>query len=39
MKVVGPVAIDQIVAAYVDIADAEPAVKAAVAVIDAADLR
>lgn len=38
VKVVGPVAIDQIVAAYVDIADAEPAVKAAVAVIDAADL-
>lgn len=38
VKIVGPVAIDQIVAAYVDIADAEPAVKAAVAVIDAADL-
>ena len=38
VKIVGPVAIDQIVAVYVDIADAEPAVKAAIEVIDAADL-
>jgi hypothetical protein len=33
-----PVTIDQVVAAYVDNADAEPAVAAAIAVIDAADL-
>ncbi|MBW0016525.1 MAG: hypothetical protein JO236_03120 [Mycobacterium sp.] len=34
----GPVAMDQVIAAYVDNADAEPAVTAAIAVIDAADL-
>ena len=34
----GPVAIDQVVAAYVDNADAESAVRAAIAAIDAADL-
>jgi hypothetical protein len=34
----GPVALDQVVAAYVDNANAEPAVTAAIAVIDAADL-
>jgi hypothetical protein len=34
----GPIAIDQVVAAYVDNANAEPAVTAAIAVIDAADL-
>jgi hypothetical protein len=33
-----PVAIDQVIAAYVDNAAAEPAVTAAIAVIDAADL-
>ncbi|HLR98304.1 MAG TPA: hypothetical protein VK069_01780 [Mycolicibacillus parakoreensis] len=33
-----PVALTDVVAAYVDIADAEPAVTAAVAAIDAADL-
>jgi hypothetical protein len=33
-----PVATDQIIAAFVDNADAEPAVTAAIAVIDAADL-
>jgi hypothetical protein len=33
-----PVAIEQVVAAFVDNADAEPAVTAAIAVIDAADL-
>src|SRR5690242_485820 len=34
----GPVALDRVVAAYVDNAGAEPAVSAAIAVIDAADL-
>jgi hypothetical protein len=34
----GPIAIDQVVAAYVDNANAEPDVTAAIAVIDAADL-
>lgn len=38
VKIAGPVALDQIVAVYVDIAEAEPAVKAAIAVIDTADL-
>jgi len=38
VKIVGEVALDRIVAAYVDIADAEPAVRAAIAVIDTADL-
>lgn len=38
VKIVGEVALDQIVAVYVDIADAESAVKAAIAVIDTADL-
>jgi len=33
-----PVAIDHVIAAFVDNADAEPAVAAAIAVIDAADL-
>jgi hypothetical protein len=33
-----PVAIDHVIAAFVDNADAEPAVTAAIAVIDAADL-
>ncbi|MFV4197437.1 DUF6912 family protein, partial [Mycobacterium tuberculosis] len=33
-----PITIDQVVAAYVDNAGAEPAVMAAIAVIDAADL-
>jgi hypothetical protein len=34
----GPVRMDQVVAAYVDNADAEPAVTAAMAAVDAADL-
>lgn len=34
----GPVAIDQVIAAFVDNASAEPAVTTAIAVIDAADL-
>jgi hypothetical protein len=34
----GPIAMDQVVAAYVDNVAAEPAVTAAIAVIDAADL-
>ncbi|SOJ53813.1 hypothetical protein MSIMFB_01310 [Mycobacterium simulans] len=34
----GPVAMDQVIAAYVDNVGAEPAVTAAIAVIDAADL-
>jgi hypothetical protein len=34
----GRVNLDQVVAAYVDNSDAEPAVKAAIAVVDAADL-
>jgi hypothetical protein len=38
VRLSGPVRIDQVVAAYVDIADAEPAVAAAMAAIDAADL-
>lgn len=38
VKIVGPVALDGIVAAYVDLAEAEPAVKAAIEVIDDADL-
>ncbi len=38
VRVSGRVNLDQVVAAYVDNADAEPAVKAAIAVIDDADL-
>lgn len=38
VRIAGPVALDHIVAAYVDNAAAEPAVKAAVGVIDEADL-
>jgi hypothetical protein len=38
VRLAGPVVIDQVVAAYVDNANAEPAVTAAIAVIDAADL-
>lgn len=38
VRIAGPVAIDHIVAAYVDNAAAEPAVKAAIEVIDEADL-
>lgn len=38
VKVPGPVAIDQVVAVHVDGAEAEPAVRAAAACIDAADL-
>lgn len=38
VRIAGPVALDHIVAAYVDNAAAEPAVKAAVEVIDEADL-
>jgi hypothetical protein len=38
VRVGGRVSLDQVVAAYVDNADAEPAVKAAIAVIDEADL-
>jgi hypothetical protein len=38
VKVGQPVALDDVVAAYVDTAAAEPAVRAAMAVIDAADL-
>jgi len=38
VKISGPVNLDQVVAAYVDIADAEPAVQAALAVVDAADM-
>lgn len=38
VRVGGRVNLDQVVAAYVDNADAEPAVKAAIAVVDDADL-
>ncbi|WP_414567882.1 DUF6912 family protein, partial [Mycobacterium tuberculosis] len=38
VRLAGPITIDQVVAAYVDNAGAEPAVMAAIAVIDAADL-
>jgi hypothetical protein len=38
VRLAGPVAIEKIIAAYVDNAAAEPAVTAAIAVIDAADL-
>lgn len=38
VRVSGPVTLDQVIAAYVDNAEAEPAVKAAIAVVDAADL-
>lgn len=38
VRIAGPVVLDHIVAAYVDNAAAEPAVKAAVEVIDEADL-
>jgi len=38
VRLSGPVRLDQVVAAYVDNADAEPAVTAAMAAIDAADL-
>ena len=38
VRLAAPVAIDHVIAAFVDNSDAEPAVSAAVAVIDAADL-
>ncbi len=38
VRLAAPVAIDHVIAAFVDNSDAEPAVAAAVAVIDAADL-
>jgi hypothetical protein len=38
VRLAGPVAIDRVVAAYVDNADAEPAVVNAIEAIDAADL-
>ena len=38
VRVAGPIGLDQVVAAYVDNADAEPAVRAAIGVIDDADL-
>ena len=38
VRIAGPVALDHVVAAYVDNAAAEPAVKAAIEVIDEADL-
>jgi hypothetical protein len=38
VRLAGPIAVDQVVCAHVDNADAEPAVTAAMAVIDAADL-
>lgn len=38
VRLSGPIAIDDVVAAYVDNADAEPAVRAAVEAVDAADL-
>jgi hypothetical protein len=38
VRLAAPVAIDHVVAAFVDNSDAEPAVSAAIAVIDAADL-
>ena len=38
VRVDGRVSLDQVVAAYVDNSDAEPAVKAAIAVVDEADL-
>ncbi|ORX01409.1 DUF6912 family protein [Mycolicibacillus trivialis] len=38
VRLTGPVALDDVVAAYVDNAEAEPAVRAAVAAVDAADL-
>jgi hypothetical protein len=38
VRLTGPVAIDQVIAAYVDNSDAEPAVAKAIEVIDAADL-
>ncbi|SBS76668.1 conserved hypothetical protein [uncultured Mycobacterium sp.] len=38
VRISGRVNLDQVVAAYVDNADAEPAVKAAIAVVDDADL-
>nr|WP_099252073.1 hypothetical protein [Mycobacterium sp. shizuoka-1] len=38
VRITGRVDLDQVVAAYVDNSDAEPAVKAAIAVVDDADL-
>jgi hypothetical protein len=38
VRLAGPVVIDQVIAAYVDNSDAEPAVAKAIEVIDAADL-
>jgi hypothetical protein len=38
VRLTGPVAIDQVIAVYVDNSDAEPAVAKAIEVIDAADL-
>lgn len=38
VRLAGPVALDAVIAAYVDNADAEPAVAAAIEAIDAADL-
>ena len=38
VRLAGPIAFDEVIAAYVDNADAEPAVLAAVEVVDDADL-
>jgi hypothetical protein len=38
VRLAGPVALDDVIAAYVDNADAEPAVRAAIEAVDAADL-
>jgi hypothetical protein len=38
VRLTGPVALDDVIAAYVDNADAEPAVRAAIEAVDAADL-
>ena len=38
VRVAGPISLDEVVAAYVDNADAEPAVLAAIEAVDAADL-
>ena len=38
VRLSGPIAIDCVIAAYVDNADAEPAVRAAIEAVDAADL-
>jgi hypothetical protein len=38
VRLAGPIALDDVIAAYVDNADAEPAVRAAIEAVDAADL-